>query len=205
MVVLLFIGLVVSAVSGSGDAQEDADRVPVPTTTATEPPQPSPELPPEPPGFGDGTYMVGTDIQPGLYRSDGGSGCSWKRLSDVSGDYDAVLAWEFADGQTYVEILPTDVAFSTDDCGRWTPATSGGPDRSGGFADGTYLVGPELQPGTYQSTGGSNCSWQRLSNLSGDYDAVLAWEFPDGQTYVELLPFDTAFRTDDCGTWSRIA
>ncbi|SHG41911.1 hypothetical protein [Geodermatophilus nigrescens] len=207
MVVLLFIGLLVSAVSGPGDAQEEADGVPVPTTTAIEPPQPSPEVAPEPPGFGDGTYLVGADITPGLYRSAGGGLCSWQRLSDVSGDIDAILASDyFLDGQAYVEVLPTDVAFSTDDCGRWTPADFAGPDVSTAFQDGTFMVGSDVQAGTYRSTGGSTCSWQRLSDLTGELDAIIASDyFVDGQAYVEVLPTDVAFRTDDCGTWSRIA
>jgi len=37
--------------------------------------------------FGDGTYLVGTDIAPGSYRSDGPAAagrCSWARLQDAS-------------------------------------------------------------------------------------------------------------------------
>ncbi len=160
---------------------------------------------PGPPGFDDGTYLVGTEIQPGLYRSDGGTFCRWQRLRDLSGDWDAVLAWEFADGQAYAEVLPTDAAFSTDDCGRWVPASADGPDVSGGFGDGTYLVGSEIQPGTYRATGGSFCSWERLSDLTGDHDAVIGREFAEGQSYVEISASDVAFSTDGCGTWSRIA
>ena len=45
------------------------------------------------PMAGDGTFVVGTDVQPGLYRSEGGSNCYWARLK----------AW--GDGITYHELL----------------------------------------------------------------------------------------------------
>ncbi len=159
---------------------------------------------PGPPGFGDGTHLVGTEMPPGLYRTEGAGLCSWQRLSDLSGKYSAVLAWEFVEGQTYVEVLPSDAAFATDDCGRWTPATGGGPDVSSGFGDGTYLVGSDVRPGTYRSTGGVNCSWARLSGLTGDFGDVRAVAFSDEETRVVIQPSDAAFRTDGCGTWTRI-
>jgi hypothetical protein len=208
-VIVLLLVLVVTLVDRATSADDSSDAaapsaMPPPATVAA-PTTDTLGPAPEPPGFGDGTYLVGTDVQPGLYRTDGATTCSWRRLSDLSGDYDAILASDyFSDGQAYVEILPTDGAFSTDDCGRWAPVSVGGPDVSGGFEDGTYLIGSDIQPGTYRSTGGSSCYWQRLSDVSGAYDAVLAWEFSDGQAYVEVLPTDVAFSTDDCGTWSRI-
>ncbi|SFP89027.1 hypothetical protein SAMN05660464_0005 [Geodermatophilus dictyosporus] len=207
---LFLLSAVISDITSDDESSEAASDT---TESYSAPPATgaptSPVLPPEPepPGFGDGTYLVGTEVHPGLYRSDGAHYCSWKRLSDLSGDYDAVLAWDyFVEGQVYVEVLPTDVAFTTDDCGRWTAVTSGGPDVSGAFDDGTYLVGSEIQPGTYRSTGGSGCSWKRLADLTGDYDAILASDhFVDGQAYVEISPTDVAFSTDDCGTWSRVS
>lgn len=42
--------------------------------------------PPPPKAFGDGTYVVGMDIKPGMYHADGGQGyCAWFRASDPSG------------------------------------------------------------------------------------------------------------------------
>lgn len=37
---------------------------------------------PDPNSFGEGTYEVGVDIQPGRYRSPGGDNCYWARLDD---------------------------------------------------------------------------------------------------------------------------
>jgi hypothetical protein len=199
---VVLIGLIGALTKDGADA-ESPRAIGAAETSATVPP-PTTDQPAPAPGFGDGTFLVGTDIAPGLYRTDGSRGCSWERRSDLTGDYDAMLAMDFPDGQAYVELLPTDVAFSSDGCGRWTPATAGGPDVSPGFDDGTYLVGSDLQPGTYRATGGRSCSWERLSDLTGDYDAMLAMDFPDGQAYVELLPTDVAFSVEGCGTWSRV-
>jgi hypothetical protein len=71
--------------------------------------------------FGVGTHLVGVDIAPGVYRTDGGEGCLWQRLSGLTGDLDDILANDRVDGPVVVEILDTDVAFqSDDDCGTWT-------------------------------------------------------------------------------------
>jgi hypothetical protein len=42
--------------------------------------------PPPPRAFGDGTWVVGSDIKPGTYHSNGGQGyCAWIRTRDKSG------------------------------------------------------------------------------------------------------------------------
>lgn len=69
---------------------------------------------------GDGTFLVGQEIQPGTWRSQGGSGCYWKRLDSLDGSSQNIIDNENARGPTIVTIAPTDVAFHTDDCGTWT-------------------------------------------------------------------------------------
>ncbi len=179
----------------AGDAAEMPTTGPPPPTT--DPPAPEP-------GFGDGSFLVGRDIAPGLYRTDGTGDCYWERLSDLSGNFDAILANDRTVGQVYVEMLPTDAGFSTEGCGRWLPATANGPEVSSGFGDGAYLVGSDIQPGTYRSAGTSDCYWERLSSLTGDFDAILANDRAVGQVYVDVLPTDVAFSAEGCGTWSRI-
>lgn len=67
---------------------------------------------------GDGMFLVGKEIQPGTWRSLGGDGCYWERLSSLDGG--GVLDNDSANGPTIAQIAPTDVAFSTDRCGKWT-------------------------------------------------------------------------------------
>ncbi|GAA5168504.1 hypothetical protein GCM10023321_62680 [Pseudonocardia eucalypti] len=74
--------------------------------------------------FGSGTYVVGVDIQPGVYRTAGPSDeripmCSWTRLRDTSGDFSAVLAIDNTEGPTTVTIKATDGAFKSSSCQDW--------------------------------------------------------------------------------------
>jgi hypothetical protein len=70
--------------------------------------------------FGDGTYIVKTDLVPGTYKSAGGSGCYWERLSGFGGTDAEILANDNVDGPTIVTIKATDAGFSSHSCGTWT-------------------------------------------------------------------------------------
>ncbi|MDH6198520.1 hypothetical protein M2272_005179 [Mycobacterium frederiksbergense] len=89
------------------------------TPTPTKPPSAGPMSTID----GDGTYLIGTDVLPGKYRSGGGAGgrsdCYWQRQSGVGGGGDDIIASDLAEGQQIVEILPTDVAFQTKHCQPW--------------------------------------------------------------------------------------
>lgn len=107
------------------------------TTTVTETPEDEPEptqasrdIPePAPPNtgasgsssttFGAGTHLVGSDVQPGTYRNTATDGCYWERLSGTSGDFEDIITNGFSEGQSYVTIAPTDVAFNSSFCGTW--------------------------------------------------------------------------------------
>ena len=70
--------------------------------------------------FGDGTHLVGTDVQPGTYRAEAGlDGCYWERLSGLGGDIDDVIANQNVDGSAIVTIGWSDRAFLSQGCGRW--------------------------------------------------------------------------------------
>lgn len=68
---------------------------------------------------GDGTFWVGLDVQPGLYRSLSNSDlCSWTRSENASGEADSVIARDSSLGSTYVHLVYGDF-FDTDDCSTW--------------------------------------------------------------------------------------
>ena len=73
--------------------------------------------------FGPGTYLVGTDIQSGTYRTTGpshsGGSCYWSRLTDTSGDVDTTITDGSGQGPTTVTIKESDRAFSTSGCTQW--------------------------------------------------------------------------------------
>lgn len=68
--------------TGEPEAQPTEEPQPSPTSSAA--PQPAEE------GFGDGTYAVGVDFQPGTYRAPGSS--FWERLSGFGGTLDEIIA-----------------------------------------------------------------------------------------------------------------
>jgi outer membrane murein-binding lipoprotein Lpp len=70
--------------------------------------------------FGIGTYIVGTDIAPGTWRSDGTGSCYWARLSGFSGTTPDIRANGNVSGSFIVTISPTDKGFTSSRCGMWT-------------------------------------------------------------------------------------
>ena len=94
----------------------------------------SPESPPPAGTIPPGTWLVGEQVEPGVYAVDAGDGCYWERLSGFGGSViDDVLANDFVSGggRQLVEIVRSDVGFSNDvDCGTWRAvggATAGLP------------------------------------------------------------------------------
>ncbi|HVW33984.1 MAG TPA: hypothetical protein VHL53_15725 [Acidimicrobiia bacterium] len=70
-------------------------------------------------------------------------------------------------------------------------------------ADGIYLVGIDIAPGTYRTTTSpTGCYWARLSGTGGALSDIIANEFGDGQQVVTIAPTDTAFKVDNCGPWT---
>ncbi|MCO7192298.1 DUF4190 domain-containing protein [Pseudonocardia sp. McavD-2-B] len=73
---------------------------------------------------------------------------------------------------------------------------------------GTFLVGEEVEPGTYRSTPTERvmswCYWSRLSSLDGTVDSIIANDGGDGPKVVTISPSDRAFETSGCNTWERV-
>jgi hypothetical protein len=78
-----------------------------------------------PPGqIGNGTYLVGSDIQPGTYRTAGPAAsvmpnCYWSRNQDASGEMKSIIANDNSQGPTTVTIKPSDGVFKTSGCQPW--------------------------------------------------------------------------------------
>ncbi len=70
--------------------------------------------------FTDGMYLVGVDVAPGTWRSDGtGTGCYWARLRNINGTSD-IIANNLQTAPAVVTVLPSDLAISVSGCGRWS-------------------------------------------------------------------------------------
>jgi hypothetical protein len=74
--------------------------------------------------------------------------------------------------------------------------------------DGTYMVGSDIAPGRYFTSGGIDgepCYWARLSSLDdpGDFSNVIENSFAAGPQYIDIQPTDEVFKTQFCQPWVK--
>ena len=166
---------------------------------------PAPTTGPKATEFGGGAWIVGVDIAPGRYRSSGRGDCFWRRLGGFGGTPSESQRGSFGGIET-VDIVATDVGFASwDGCGSWSPAPTHGP-RATEFGSGAWIVGVDIAPGKYRSSGGDGvgyCSWSRLSAFDGDfYSAIELGGGRAGQS-VTIDATDVGFGAHtSCGMWS---
>ena len=113
-----------------------------------------------------GIWLVGPDMAPGIWRALRADQCTWKRLSARDPTDEAVVG---SGTSVTVELHPSDVAFWSEGCGWWTQVMTPPSDSpTDPFGPGTWLVGPEISPGLWQSSDSTEgCSWARLAGLDG--------------------------------------
>lgn len=157
-----------------------------------------------PGSFGAGTQRVGgTGIAPGRYVTTTADTCYWAKLSGFGGTFDEILANDFNAGKNVVvDILPTDVGFTSTRCGTWAPYRAMGPKT---ITDGTWVVGDALSSGTWASTPTDSCYWARLTGFSGEMSEIIANNFSFEATIVEIAITDIGFKSSGCGTWTKIS
>ena len=163
--------------------------------------------PPAPPiSFGDGTYRIGLDLPAGTYRTRSASGnCYWERLRDFNGNLGSIIANDLTDTTSVVTVAPGDAGFRVSRCTRFTndlsPVTAS---PTAPFGSGTFIVGSDVSPGTWQSPGGGSCYWQRTTGFSGELDEIEANDFGSSNNVVTILGGDAGFASSDCGTWTKV-
>lgn len=187
---------------------ETPSAPPTPTAVPSPTPVPLPTATPQPIfDFQDGMFRVGIDISPGMYTNVGSPSCYWARLSGFSGGASELITNDFGDEVSIVAIAASDVGFESSSCVGWNKITntaSGGPPASE-FSSGTYRVGIDIAPGTYNTAGASDCYWERLSGFSGEASDIITNHFGDGGTIVTISPSDSGFKSSSCGLWKQIS
>jgi len=158
--------------------------------------------------FGDGTWVVGPEVPPGLWRnSDSSASCYWKRLSGFGGTLGEIIANNLDNSIQTVQIKASDAGFQSEHCGTWSQTLvppSSGPDQP--FGPGVWLVGQEVMPGTWRNSDSSaSCYWKRLSGFGGTLGEIIANNFDNSIQTVQIKASDTGFQSERCGTWTRIA
>jgi hypothetical protein len=107
-------------------ANKPAPKVTV-TVTATKTVTAKPKKKPAPKGAtipGEGTFVVGSDIKAGTYKTAGAEesvipNCYWARLKGTSGTFKDIITNSNSDGPTTVTISSSDGAFKTSGCKTW--------------------------------------------------------------------------------------
>jgi len=157
------------------------------------------------PSFKDGTHIVGKDIQPGTYRAKKPTvSCYYARLSGLSGAMDEILANNNTSNPAVITIAETDKGFQSRGCGTWTQDLSAITTDKTTFADGIYIVGTDIEPGTYKNKGQTGCYYARLKDFSGGMGSILANQNTDDPAVVTILATDKGFQSNRCGTWEKV-
>ncbi|WP_051803960.1 hypothetical protein [Streptomyces sp. NRRL S-474] len=88
------------------------------------------------------------------------------------------------------------------------PAEKSGPATTV-EGDGQYLVGEDMQAGTYKTAGPDkdgiidNCYWARTKDASGEFEAIIANDNLEGQGRVTVNKGEY-FETNGCQEWTRV-
>lgn len=75
------------------------------------------------------------------------------------------------------------------------------------LGQGRFMVGTDIAPGTYRTTGPSghlDCYWERLKDTRGGTDSIIANNLGRGPATVTIDPSDGAFQTRWCNVWTRV-
>jgi hypothetical protein len=76
--------------------------------------------------------------------------------------------------------------------------------KRGTFAgSGTYLVGQDIDPGTYRAAATDGCYWARLSTLNTS--DIIDNDNANGPVVVEIAASDKAFTASGCAKFHKIA
>jgi|GEM_PF-6421720 len=73
------------------------------------------------------------------------------------------------------------------------------------FGDGTFIVGKDIQPGTYRNSGNNGCYYERLSGFGGTTGDIISNERTDAVAIVTILSTDAGFKSSRCGTWNKVS
>ena len=179
---------------------------PISSGTVASPKPRAEDIPPGYAYFSDGTHVVGQDVGPGTYRTRVGSpGCYYARLAGFGGTLEDITANENTDAPAVVTVSPNDKGFVSRGCGIWTQDLSAITADRATFGDGIYIVGTDIQPGTYRNNGQQGCYYERLSGFGGVLGETIANENTDSPAVVTIFPTDKGFKSARCGIWSLIS
>ncbi len=157
---------------------------------------------------GTGTYDVGEDIRPGLYRSSGNRACA-VTLARADHSVSGTIR-----GQELVRIRKTDVYLETRNCRAWKRVSAEEQQRKGSRrtripTEGVFLVGVDFRPGLYRAAArggpgpGALCYWQRSRSVDLPGSTIEEGSTLDTTT-VRIRRSDKVFYSTGCTAWQRV-
>jgi len=209
---LAVVGLAVGAAGCTSETTSDAEGgTEAPADGAAQVESVASEEPAAPPGTtlpGEGMFVVGSEITPGLWKGVDASSGYWARLKNASGDLGSIVANDnVASGNTYVQVARGDKYFEANGFGEWVkvPAKPTGPKATSFPGEGMYMVGVDIAPGTYRAKSDGSGYWARLRNASGELGGIIANDnvLSTTTTIVEISSGDAFFDTNGFGQWTK--
>ena len=157
--------------------------------------------------FGNGTFTVGRDIQPGIYRTKSvlPSGTNWFfTISTTGSNGNEIIAIDNVKGGIPTLNLRKGWDIENSNCGTYVKSSltkSRGTPRTS-ITDGIWLVGVDLKPGTYSATKdvfGSKC-WLTIFQAGSNGKETLAIDsYTRGKPSV-ILAVGQEIQSWGCGT-----
>jgi hypothetical protein len=150
----------------------------------------------------NGFYLVGIDIAPGRWESDGiDDGCYW----EVSTRDGYIVKNHFGYAGGTVTITESDFQVEFSDCGAFIYVDnlerSQATDANSPKKDGFYTVGVEIATGLWRSTGdGDSCYYEKLD----DQQDIIDNHFGNSGVTIDVLPSDYEIHFNDCGIWEYL-
>lgn len=146
------------------------------------------------------------DVPPGTYRTIGyTTDCYWTRLRGFERGLHDLITGNIGSGYQVVTIGRRDAGLDSVSCGTWTSDLSAVLESPTEFEQGTYIVGTDVEPGTYQASSGELCSWLRLAGFRFSRRDIIERGFVRRGVppTVRIESGDAGFSSSGCGTWRQ--
>lgn len=153
--------------------------------------------------YGNGTYLVGKDIESGLYRviiNDSIMHMGYvERANDITMDLDSIIANIALTGDGYVEIKSTDTAVKLQGVKiHKVDISKLNKNIKNTVSNGIHLVGYDIEPGTYKvevTDTTMNMGYvERAKSVAMGMDDIIANEVFQGPGYVKVMETDFAIK-----------
>ncbi|PID00663.1 hypothetical protein [Sporosarcina sp. P29] len=163
-----------------------------PTTTAPKPTEPEKQLNPSTmTSMTDGTYEVGTDIEPGEYLVFSNGVTLLENTTDQSGNPDSIVFNVALDGRSHTYVTVRQGEYFTLKGGEMYPVASAPSIKpaNGIYKDGQYKVGTDIPAGTYTLLveDQSDIGFYEISkNSRQDMMDLLVSDVVEGETSINI-------------------